>query len=203
MNAIGMMGFATFVLYAQEVLGVGAFVFAILGTGGAIGGIIGSLTAPRISERLGSGTSLYITLIGGAVTSFIIGIAIHWLIAWLMFLAFTFTAVLWNVITVSLRQTIIPDRLLGRVNSVYRFFAWGMMPIGLLVGGLLVVVGEQFVTRDLALRLPWIIGGLAYVLLYVYAAPRLTTDRLERARAEGIAAKGAAGSDAARPVPYA
>ena len=33
--------------------------------------------------------------------------------------------VLWNVITVSLRQAIIPDHLLGRVNSVYRFFGWG------------------------------------------------------------------------------
>jgi hypothetical protein len=32
---------------------------------------------------------------------------------------------LWNVITVSLRQRLIPDHLLGRVNSVYRFFAWG------------------------------------------------------------------------------
>ena len=41
-----------------------------------------------------------------------------------------FTGILWNVITVSLRQSVIPDRLLGRVNSVYRFFGWGMMPIG-------------------------------------------------------------------------
>ena len=39
-------------------------------------------------------------------------------------------ALLWNVITVSLRQSIIPDHLLGRVNSVYRFLAWGMIPIG-------------------------------------------------------------------------
>jgi hypothetical protein len=45
-----------------------------------------------------------------------------------------FTAVVWNVITVSFRQSIIPDELLGRVNSVYRFFAWGMMPIGSIIG---------------------------------------------------------------------
>ena len=50
------------------------------------------------------------------------------------------TAVLWNVITVSLRQTIIPDHLLGRVNSVYRFFGWGMIPIGAAVGGLVVAI---------------------------------------------------------------
>ncbi|GAB3520956.1 hypothetical protein [Arthrobacter monumenti] len=38
---------------------------------------------------------------------------------------------------VSLRQRITPDRLLGRVNSGYRLVAWGTMPLGAAVGGLL------------------------------------------------------------------
>jgi MFS family permease len=189
MNAVAAMAFATFVLFAQEVLDVNAFVFAVLGTGGAVGGIVGSVTAPKISERLGSGPSLYVTLIGGGLTSLIVGLSTHWVVAWVMFTAFTFTAVLWNVITVSLRQTIIPDRLLGRVNSVYRFFAWGMMPIGMLIGGLLVAGAEQVVSRDVALRLPWLAGAIIYAVLFVYAAPRLTTEKLEGARAEGMAAR--------------
>ena len=45
--------------------------------------------------------------------------------------------VLWNVITVSLRQRIAPNRLLGRVNSAYRLLAWGTMPLGAAAGGLL------------------------------------------------------------------
>lgn len=45
--------------------------------------------------------------------------------------------VLWNVITVSLRQRITPNRLLGRVNSAYRLLAWGTMPIGAAAGGAL------------------------------------------------------------------
>ncbi len=45
--------------------------------------------------------------------------------------------VIWNVITVSLRQRITPDRLLGRVNSGYRLVAWGTMPLGAAGGGLL------------------------------------------------------------------
>src|SRR5215469_9724971 len=43
----------------------------------------------------------------------------------------------WNVVTVSFRQQITPDRLLGRVNSCYRLVAWGTMPLGAAVGGLL------------------------------------------------------------------
>ena len=38
---------------------------------------------------------------------------------------------------VSLRQAITPDRLLGRVNAGCRFIAWGPLPLGALVGGLL------------------------------------------------------------------
>jgi MFS family permease len=46
-----------------------------------------------------------------------------------------------NVVMVSLRQLVTPDRLLGRVNSAYRLVAWGTMPIGALLGG---VVADAF-----------------------------------------------------------
>ena len=46
----------------------------------------------------------------------------------------------WNVVTVSFRQRITPDRLLGRVNSCYRLVAWGTMPLGAAAGGLLAQV---------------------------------------------------------------
>ena len=37
----------------------------------------------------------------------------------------------------SLRQTITPERLLGRMNATMRFLVWGTMPIGSLLGGAL------------------------------------------------------------------
>lgn len=184
LNALGTMSGAILVLFAQEVLLTSPTEFAILGTGGAVGGIVGGWTASWVSNKIGSGPSLGITLIGGAVISLVIGLTSEWLVAWAMFSVFMFTAVLWNVITVSLRQTIIPDQLLGRVNSVYRFFAWGMMPIGALLGGLIVVVTEHFADRELALRMPWLIAAGAHLVLYAFAAPRLTTAKMEAARAE-------------------
>jgi MFS family permease len=190
MNGLGSVTFATLILFAQESLNVDAFTFAILGMSGAVGGIAGSLAAPRISKALGSGTSLYLTLIASIVTNLVIGFATHWTLVFAMFAVFSFSAVLWNVITVSLRQTIIPDHLLGRVNSVYRFFAWGMMPIGLAFGGLLVTGLEAAgASRDLALRSPWWLAAGAYVLLFIYAAPKLTTAKIEAARAEGVQEK--------------
>lgn len=182
LNMLGTMSFAVFVLFAQEVLEVTPTVFAILGTGAAIGGIIGGWAAPNISRRIGSGASLALTLIGGAVTSAVIGLTSWWPITWLMLGVFASLAVLWNVITVSLRQTIIPDRLLGRVNSVYRFFAWGMMPIGALAGGLIVSLTETVASRDFALRTPWLAAAGFQLLLFFFAAPRLTTEKIEAAR---------------------
>ena len=188
-NGLAAMQVATLVLFSQEVLHTTAFEFAVLTMGMAIGSIIGGVTAPRIRRRLGSGPSLYLTLVVSAVTSLVIGVLSSWPLVLVMFGLTALVGVVWNVITVSLRQTIIPDRLLGRVNSVYRFFAWGMMPIGTALGGVLVAVAEPIWGREMALRIPWFVTGVIGLALLVYAVPRLTTARLEAAREEGVAAK--------------
>jgi len=183
LNGLFMLNMSILVLYGQEVLDTSATEFALLATGGALGGVIGGWTASRISKRIGAGPSLWLTLVGGAATTAVTGLTSSWMLAWLMFAIMSMVGVLWNVITVSLRQSIIPDHLLGRVNSVYRFFAWGMMPIGSILGGLIVVVTETFASREMALRLPWLIGAGLQLLLLAFAAPKLTTERIERARA--------------------
>ena len=182
-NMLNTMAFATFVLYGQEVLGTSPTQFALLGTGGAIGGIIGGWTASSITKRLGEGGSLALTLAGGGATAIVIGLATWWPLAWLMFALSTVVVILWNVITVSFRQRVIPDELLGRVNSVYRFFGWGMMPIGAALGGLIVVGTDAVASRELALRMPWLVFGSGSFLLLAYAAPRLTTAAFAAARA--------------------
>jgi hypothetical protein len=90
--------------------------------------------------------------------------------------------VLWNVITVSFRQSIIPPRLLGRINSAYRFFAWGMMPIGAGIGGALVATVDLFGSRSVALRATFLAEGLICGVLFVAGRHFLSTDRIERAR---------------------
>jgi MFS family permease len=184
LNMIGTLTFAVLVLFAQEILETSTTEFAIMGTGAALGGTVGGWVAPHISKAIGEGPSLWATLIGGGVTTLIIGLSSWWPIVWFMFAVFMLLAVLWNVITVSLRQTIIPDHLLGRVNSVYRFFAWGMMPIGAALGGAIMVVTEPLAGRDLALRMPWFVAAAIHLVLFAFAAPKLTTANIRAARAE-------------------
>jgi MFS family permease len=183
LNLIGALSAATFVLFGQEVLDTSPTEFAILGTGGAVGGIVGGWTASSVARRIGAGPSLMLTLVGGGLCSLLIGLMNWWPWVWLLMVAFMFVGTLWNVITVSFRQSVIPDHLLGRVNSVYRFFGWGMMPIGAALGGLIVVIVDQFASRELALRMPWLVAGVLSLLLFVVAGPRLTTTKFAAARA--------------------
>jgi MFS family permease len=185
LNALGAITAATFILFAQEILNTSVFIFAILGTAGAVGGTIGGVLGPKISAKFGSGPSLYLTLLSTPVISLSIGLNTSWQVFWVLSAVGTCFAVLWNVITVSLRQSIIPSHLLGRVNSVYRFFAWGSLPIGTLIGGALVDLVELGADRQFALRLPYFLVAVAGLLLFFFAAPRLTTEKIEAARAAG------------------
>ncbi len=185
MNGLGTMIGATFILFAQEVLQTSVFTFALLGTAGAVGGTVGGLLAPKISAKLGSGRSLAMTLAAAPIGSLIIALTTTWQVVWVVVVFETFFAILWNTITVSLRQSIIPTHLLGRVNSVYRFFAWGSIPIGMFVGGGLVSALTLVLSRENALRAPYLLGVALGLILWAMAAPRLTTAKIEAARKAG------------------
>jgi MFS family permease len=191
LNAIGALQVATLVLFAQEVLHTSPFEFALLNMGVVAGAVIGGYTASALSKKLGSGPSLWLTLFATALTPIPVGLTSSWGVVFVMFAVMVFVGTVWNVITVSLRQTIIPDHLLGRVNSVYRFFGWGSMSIGIALGGLIVALVEPEWGREAALRAPWFVAAALGFALMVYALPRLTSEKLDRAREEGRAAKAA------------
>ena len=182
-NGLAAMSAAAYILFAQEILETSVLEFAILGTGGAFGGILGGMVAHKISAKLGTGPSLGLTMLVGGVLMAATGLVSEWVLVWIFTFITTLLAVLWNVITVSLRQQIIPDHLLGRVNSAYRFFGWGMMPIGSLVGGAVIAIAELFISREWALRSPFLIGGLLSLILFGFARRILTTERIEAAKA--------------------
>ncbi len=181
-NGAAAISGAAFILFAQEILHTSVFIFAILGTAGAVGGIVGGLLAPKISAKIGRGPSLWLALALMPIFISLIGFTSSWQIVWVLTALGTILVVLWNVITVSLRQAIIPTQLLGRVNSVYRFFGWGTMPLGILLGGVIITVVERIGSREMALRTPYFVSGALGLLIFFLAAPKLTTAKIEAAR---------------------
>jgi MFS family permease len=181
-NGLFALAAATLVLFVQEILELDAAAFGVLLSSGAAGGLVGSLLAPRISRRIGQGASLFSSLLASTLTLLVIGLTSSAWVVWAAFAVGSFFGSLWNVITVSLRQALIPDGILGRVNSVYRFFGWGMLPIGAVLGGVIVAGTETFLGREWALRAPFLFAFVVHSGLFFYALPRLNSARIEAAR---------------------
>jgi hypothetical protein len=58
--------------------------------------------------------------------------------------------------------------MLGRVNSLYRLLAWGFMPIGLILSGLIVRFAEPIIGRSQALNLPIFTASAGALVLGIY-----------------------------------
>jgi Major Facilitator Superfamily len=132
--------FAVFVLYAvgpDSAMGLTEVSYGLLFATIAAGSLIGALVADPVIRRLGRSRSLFLGLLGGVGTVGVAAVTTIPLVIAAAFLLGGLTNALWNVVAVSLRQRITPDRILGRINSSYRLVAWGTRPLGAAAGGLL------------------------------------------------------------------
>ena len=172
-NAVSVGGLTILVLYAQEVLHLAAAGYGILLACGAAGGVLGGLVAPGIARRIGMRASLVFSLVAFVGLHLLLGLFSSALLAGLALFLEAAGGMLWNVVTVSYRQRLIPDELLGRVNSVYRFFGWGGMPLGAVGAGALVSVLEPAFGRGAALHVPYLLGALVCSGLLAYGLLRL------------------------------
>lgn len=173
MNALSLMTITVLILYSQEILGLGAAGHGLLLTAGAAGGVLGGLICPHIAARIGQRRALVLSVAMMALCFVAIWLATAiWVVALALFFEML-AALLWNVVTVSYRQRLIPDDLLGRVNSLYRFFGWGMMPFGALIGGAIVTIAAPDIGREAAFRLPFLVAACGMGTLWIYCAARL------------------------------
>lgn len=67
---------------------------------------------------------------------------------------------IYDVNQVSLRQTMVPERLQGRMNASMRFLVWGTIPLGSLLGGIL---GET-----ISVRTTLFVGALGTLLAFLW-----------------------------------
>jgi len=155
------------VLHVQENLGLPPAAYGLILAGGAVGGIAGGLAGGWIVKRIGPARTAQVSL-AASVPAFV-GIALApgaWSLG-LVFAAFEFAGLVWNTVSVATRQRMIPDALLGRVNSAYRLLAWGMMPVGLLLAGLLTRVLDGPLPRGAALTAPFWAAAAGIALLSI------------------------------------
>jgi MFS family permease len=175
-NLAFMAGEAVLVLFASDELGLGSRGYGLLLAAVAVGGLPGSLLAARVGQRVPPGRVIVGGVLAGAVVMAGFGLATD---PWLAGAFYALTGAVWgvwNVTLLSLRQSIVPDRLMGRVVGAIRLIGFGSIPIGALLGGL--------VARSLGLRAPFLLGAAVLALAALAAAPVVTTGAIEAARSE-------------------
>jgi len=103
----------------------------------AAGSLLGTLVVERLAAWLGTRRMLLVSTLSFPLFSLApLASSTLWLVGAILF-GGAAIAVTWNIITVSLRQRIVPDQILGRANAGYRLVAWGTMPVGAALGGLI------------------------------------------------------------------
>ncbi|MEV5438820.1 MFS transporter [Streptomyces sp. NPDC052682] len=163
-----------FVVYAARSLGLAPHTIGLVLGVGAVGSLIGAMSAQWMKRRLGLGPAIIVAgVICCALPLLIPAAPGRGPLALVLFvLAFAGCGLGGTVATVhmvSLRQAITPAAMLGRVNSGCRFLSWGPLPLGGVAGG--------YLSDALGPRTALVITGIGFLFALLWLAfspvPRL------------------------------
>lgn len=158
------------VLFVRE-LGLSEGVLGLFLAIGGAGMFLGSLIARRLAGRIGAGRVPLLVGVSTAPLGFLLPAVDRGAMLWLTGVAWLLISVRFgvdNVINVSFRQRITPDRLLGRMNATFRSLLTGALAIGAALAGLL----GQLVDPRAALWAGAI--GIAVVWVPIFLSPLRT-----------------------------
>jgi MFS family permease len=169
-NFFSNVRFAVLTIYVVRELGIEPGLLGIIFAVGSVGALIGALWGSAIARRWGVGPTLISAALVGAMGSLALPAAqgsITFAVAMLILGLFINGGAnpVYNITQMSLRQSIIPLRLQGRMNASMRFLVWGTIPLGSLTGGALGEVIGIHTTLVIGA-----IGGLLAVI-WVYFSP--------------------------------
>jgi hypothetical protein len=164
-NFFSQVTWAVLVLYLTRDLQIGPSLLGFMMAAASVGSLLGSLSANDIGRRFATGPTIVGSMLLACSAPMLVPLA-HgplYVVVPVLVLSFFlggFGLVISNVHVISLRQAIIPQHLLGRINAGYRFVVTGVTPIGALVGGIL--------GTYLGLRLTLLVGAVGTMLAVVW-----------------------------------
>lgn len=151
-------------LFLLRELEVSPSLFGIVLAIQGVGALVGSIVAPIASRKFGRGRALALNLFIASLMVIFIGLAPNILTFTVISVVVGFTISVWNILLMSLYQSLIPSHLYGRIHGARRTIVWGLMPLGSLIGGVIARGG---------LRLPFLIGGGIATLIALITFKRI------------------------------
>ncbi|MBX7266337.1 MFS transporter [Micromonospora sp. Llam7] len=141
-NFFSVLMLTLFVLYATREFNISPAVLGLIFAAFGVGGLLGAITMGRLLKVLGYGWLLIVAYLlavvpimaiplvnGTTTTAAILFGVIHFVVG--------YGIVSSNIAEMTMRQMVIPQHILGRVNASFRFLIGGLVPISALVAGLL------------------------------------------------------------------
>lgn len=153
-------------LFVLKELAVPPSLFGVVLAIQGVGALAGSIAAPKISKLIGRGRALAFNLIFASSMIVLTGLSPNAYIFVIVQVAVGFTISVWNILLMSMYQSLIPMHLYGRIHGARRTMVWGLMPIGSVVGGFIAKGG---------LRLPFLIGGVISILISLWSFKRVVS----------------------------
>jgi predicted MFS family arabinose efflux permease len=142
-NTASFLILAVFVPYAVRSLGLSATGVGVTLAMYGVGMVVGALLATRIIRRLPFGAVIAVGPIAGFVAAAVMALTTLVptpLLAGLSFFLLGAGPILWVISTTTLRQSVTPPSLLGRVSAI-NIMAYGARPLG---AGLGALIGDAY-----------------------------------------------------------
>jgi Protein of unknown function, DUF488/Transmembrane secretion effector len=158
------------VLYALRTLHLDPSVYGFLFLAMGIGGLVGSFAVAPLAARLGRPRMITIAAGIAPVMFVLLGTITDLVAATLWFFGLSVGVTMWNVLSMSLRQAMIPADLLGRVLGAHRVALWGGIPLGAVVGG--------FLAERTSVPAVFLVSGIAQLVVVVLVHRLVARNRL-------------------------
>jgi predicted MFS family arabinose efflux permease len=135
---------AAYVPYAMRSLGLDAQAVGFTLAAYGAGMVLGALAAPRVLQALPFGPVVVLGPLCSVLAMVTMAATLLWpsgLLAGLSFFLFGAGPILWTISSTTLRQTVTPQALLGRVSAIFLTVNMGARPLGAALGA---AVGAQW-----------------------------------------------------------
>ena len=166
---------AAFVPYAIHDLGLDASGVGVTLALYGVGMIVGALLAPRVVRALPFGQAILMGPYFSVLAAITMALTLFWPHGWLAALSyFLFGAgpIIWTITSTTLRQTVTPRAMIGRVTSINIVVSTGARPLGAALGG---VVGVSF---PVSVSLWCVVLGFGLQAIIISASKIRTLKRL-------------------------
>jgi len=173
-NITVMAYWAPLVVVAQERMGVEPRFYGLFLSVLALGSLIGAALAKAAARNMGSRNGIAVGAAAFGLAVIVVGLSTNWVQGVVATAGIGVSVVVWSVLAISLRQSLIPDEMMGRTTSIFRAGTWGLMPIGAILGGVL----AEFV----GLWTPYAVFGGLMILAAGYVWVELGAANVDAAR---------------------